>query len=557
MKEKQNAETETLLKKFAKGKGKEEQEVGIQNCVIYTRVSSKEQMDTNQSLEWQKKYCVEYAIKNQLNIKGYFGGTYESAKSDERKEFTRMLKFVKLSREKISFILVYSLDRFSRTGDSAIFISSELKKTGVNIMAVTQPIDTNSHAGALQQNIQFIFSKYDNDLRRQKTIDGMREKLLRGEWIGNAPTGYSFVKGAATQTIIINEKGEAMKQAFVWRANAMTYEQIIEKLKHLGLNVPKQTLAGIFKNPFYCGFMSHNLLHGEVIKGRHPALIDEDLFLRANELKKTEGYKTNKANDNLPLKVFVKDAESGAPFTGYLVKKKGLYYYKVNKIGIKINRSVNIMHDKFKELLANYTVDSAHVEPLAMQLRYTWDNLTETNTSEKKALSLKLNEVEEEFYNLRKRHAIGSVSLDIYEEFSAEMKVRKEGLLVDLEKLNQKLSNPKELIQFTCKLTANLTPVWASGDYYQKQIFQNVVFPNGLVYDSKIEHYRTPEINSVIGGVAQLSKGLGEMKKSDSQNLFEKSDLVPPSRPNMNEILEDTRVLARIWDLYGHLLKEA
>jgi site-specific DNA recombinase len=206
---------ETLLKKFAKGKGAVLKDESIQNCVIYTRVSSKEQMDTNQSLEWQKKYCIDYAIKNKLDIKGYFGGTYESAKSDERKEFTRMLKFVKASKEKISFILVYSLDRFSRTGDSAIFIASELKKTGVNIMAVTQPIDTNSHAGALQQNIQFIFGKYDNDLRRQKTIDGMREKLLRGEWIGNAPTGYAFVKGAPTQTIVISEKGEAMKQAFI------------------------------------------------------------------------------------------------------------------------------------------------------------------------------------------------------------------------------------------------------------------------------------------------------------------------------------------------------
>ena len=180
MKEKTVLKNEMLLKQFAKGKNSEDKETGIQNCVIYTRVSSKEQMDTNQSLEWQKKYCMEYAIKNKLNIQGYFGGTYESAKSDERKEFSRMLKFVKSSKEKTSFILVYSLDRFSRTGDSAIYISGELKKTGVNIIAVTQPIDTNSHAGALQQNIQFIFSKYDNDLRRQKTIDGMREKLLRG-----------------------------------------------------------------------------------------------------------------------------------------------------------------------------------------------------------------------------------------------------------------------------------------------------------------------------------------------------------------------------------------
>ncbi len=502
--------SEKRLKQFAKGKGSEEIDERIQNCVIYTRVSSKEQMDTNQSLEWQKKYCMEYAIKNKLDIKGYFGGTYESAKSDERKEFNRMLAFVKASKEKISFILVYSLDRFSRTGDSAIYIASGLKKTGVNIMAVTQPIDTNSHAGALQQNIQFIFSKYDNDLRRQKTIDGMREKLLRGEWIGHAPTGYSFIKGVKKQTIVINEKGELIKQAFVWRADRMTYAQIVDKLKHLGLNLPMQTCTDIFRNPFYCGFIAHNLLNGEVVRGKHPALIDEALFLRANEANHTDSYKISKANDNLPLKVFVKDADSGAPFTGYLVKKKGLYYYKVNKVGIKINRSIHIMHSKFKELLSNYTIDSTHIEPLEIQLRCTWENLTETNTSEKKALSLKLNGVEEEFYNIRKRHAIGTISLDVYEQFSQEIKENREAILKQLAILDEELSNPKELIHFICKLASNLAPIWEFGDYYQKQVFQNTMFPKGLVYDSKIEHYRTPIVNEVINYIADLSGNLKE-----------------------------------------------
>ena len=106
------------------------------------------------------------------------------------------------------------------------------------------------------------------------------------------------------------------------------------------------------------------------------------------------------------------------------------------------------------------------------------------------------------------------------------MKVRKEKLLDDLEKLDQKLSNPKELIHFTCQLSANLAPVWALGDYYQKQIFQNTVFPKGLVYDSKIEHYRTPIVNDVIGCVAHTSKVLEEIKKPDSLNLSEKSGLV-------------------------------
>lgn len=520
MKQNNNA---LLLNKFAKGKQSDTIVTEVLNCVIYTRVSSKEQMDTNQSLEWQKKYCEEYAIKNKLNIKGYFGGTYESAKSDERKEFNRMLKFVKASKEEITYILVYSLDRFSRTGDSAIYIASELKKVGVNIMAVTQPIDTNSHAGALQQNIQFIFSKYDNDLRRQKTIDGMREKLLRGEWIGVAPKGYRYVKGAEKQTIIINEQGELVRQAFEWRANGMTYDHIVEKLANYGMKMPKQTLTDTFRNPFYCGYLSHNLLNGELAKGKHPPLISEELFFRVNELKKTDGFKCNKVNDNLPLRVFVKDAETGVPFTGYLVKKKGLYYYKVNKIGIHVNRSVKIMHSKFHELLSQYEINPAYLEPLKAQLGYTWENLTETNTSEKKGLSLQLHSAEEEFKILRKRHALGQVSLDVYTEFGEEMEKKVKAISEELAKLEQNLSNPKELINYTCKMACNLSKMWDCGDFYQKQMFQNTMFPAGLGYDAKIEHYRTAEVNCIFSLIADLSKDWSENKNGTSQIFIEKS----------------------------------
>ena len=526
---KENSKLKNQLNQFAKGKQDVATQTVIQNCVIYTRVSSKEQADTNQSLEWQKKYCDEYAIKHNLNVLGCFGGTYESAKSDERKEFNRMLKFVKTCRQPIRYILVYSLDRFSRTGDSAIYISSELKKTGVNIMAVTQPIDTNSHAGALQQNIQFIFSKYDNDLRRQKSIDGMREKLLRGEWLGSVPTGYEYDRTHhhKEQRIIINEKGQHIKQAFEWRALGYTYDMIVAKLKPLGINIHKQALTDMFKNPFYCGLLSHNFLGGELVKGNHEALISEALFLKVNQVKKVDGFKVNKANDNLPLKVFVRDAESGIPFTGYLVKKKGLFYYKVNKIGVKINRSVTIMHNKFKELLSDYTISEKYIEPLIMQLGYTWDNLTESSKSEKQSIATKLNEVEKNLELLERRHAYGEIKMDIFEKFSAELYTQRKLLLEELEKLAQNLSNPKELINYTAHTASKLPTVWASGDYHKKQIFQNTIFPQGLAYDAKLEHYRTPIVNSVFGHVADLSKALSGNKKRDLSILLEKSPVVP------------------------------
>ena len=98
------------------------------------------------------------------------------------------------------------------------------------------------------------------------------------------------------------------------------------------------------------------------------------------------------------------------------------------------------------------------------------------------------------------------------------------------EKLNQKLSNPKELIHFSCKLAANLAPVWSSGDYYQKQMFQNVLFPHGLLYDVKIEHYRTPVVNSAIACIADLSKGLTEMKNGNPLFLVENSRSVARTR---------------------------
>ncbi len=77
-------------------------------------------------------------------------------------------------------------------------------------------------------------------------------------------------------------------------------------------------------------------------------------------------------------------------------------------------------------------------------------------------------------------------------------------------------------------------------DYYQKQIFQNTLFPSGLVYDSKIDNYRTPIVNSVIGYISDLARGLEGNKNRTSQNFSEKSGSVPgiglePIRPQWTQ----------------------
>lgn len=91
-----------------------------------------------------------FRIRKAKNIEviEYFGGTYESAKSDERKQFQKMLTFVN-RRKDISYIIVYSYDRFSRTGANGAYISDQLKTRYRNVF---------SNAGSRCHDSSWLFS---------------------------------------------------------------------------------------------------------------------------------------------------------------------------------------------------------------------------------------------------------------------------------------------------------------------------------------------------------------------------------------------------------------
>lgn len=518
------------FQQFAKGKITQDPKSN-NNAVIYTRVSSKEQADTNQSLEIQRKYCTEYGIKNNMNILGFFGGTYESAKTDERNEFSRMIKFLKNSKEKTSCILVYSLDRFSRSGENAIYISSQLKREGVTIVSVTQPIDVSTHAGVLQQNIQFIFSKYDNDLRMQKCVDGMREKLKRGEWLGAAPTGYSYDRthGGKEQKIIINENGKVLQKAFHWRLEGHSNPQIVEKLKALGLTLPFQRISEIFRNPFYCGLISHNMLNGEIVDGKHPALVSKEVFLKVHQLNKRGGYKQKKENEHLPLKLFVKCEKCGSPFTGYIVKKKGIYYYKCNEIKCHCNRSVKIMHNNFVHLLNNKSADSTYSNVYKKALEYIYNKETSSGKTKQEVFSKQLNEIKEKLYKTEERFACGEIDRDIYNKVSEKFKSEIRAIDESIEKSNLKLSNPEKAIRFIVDLSSKLSTTWDLNDYSQKQNVQKMLFPDGLRYNIENDEYLTPRWVSPIVVTSYISSVLKEKKNGIPDNLSEISRLVARS----------------------------
>ena len=178
----------------------------VGNLIVgYTRVSDAAQFD-NTSLETQKKDAIVFAQRRGLEIKCFFGGIVESAKTDERKEFKRMLDYVKKDKS-ISAILVYSYERFSRS-EYAADLSRELAKIGVKVLSVIQELDVTSAAGKLQQSIFYAFGYYDNELRREKIIRATISLLMEGYYMsGKPPFGYTNLKNrekAKYQEFVIN-----------------------------------------------------------------------------------------------------------------------------------------------------------------------------------------------------------------------------------------------------------------------------------------------------------------------------------------------------------------
>ena len=500
-------------------------------AVIYTRVSTKEQAENNASLETQLKYCKQLAHKKGLEISEYFGGTYESAKSDERKEFQKMLNYVK-RRSNIGYIIVYSYDRFSRTGANGAYISDQLKRQGIVTISATQEVDTSTSAGSFQQNLYYMFSQFDNELRRDKSVSGMQEKLRKGHWTGAYPYGYTNANPGKGKTpnFVITKEGELLKQAFLWKANDnMSHVEIAERLQKRGLQLNHKRLSDLFRNPFYCGLIVNSLIPGEIVEGKHTPLVSRHIFLKIHNLlnagKETRNY--SRDDENLPLKTFLRSTACGTPFTGFIVKKKGLYYYKNRRKGSKENRSAKKLHQEFIDLLSTYQLkDKKYVAPLKELVYETFVKMNEDGIKESGRLEKEINTLETKLNRLEERYVFEEINKTQYDKFKQKiaLEIKQKSEILSSHSFDS--SNLKKAINTALKCALNLPLLWSSGDLETKRKLQYMLFPDGLGYDFQNKRVQTFRVNSIFTAISCFSDKLGVNKNRNFQNNIENSCLV-------------------------------
>ncbi len=491
------------LKKFAKGQ--KESETTVKNALIYTRVSSSEQVD-GQSLEVQLDKCREYAQQHSYIVLQEFGGSYESAKSDkERKEFNRMLTYIRQSKVKVDVVIVFSTSRFSRTGSTTII--EEVEKRGAFVVSATSSYDPRTPVGKYMQLMELANARFQNDEKRATTIENSIKALLKGRWIGKAPRGYDQKTTKKEQIITVNEEGKLLRKAFLWKANnKLTNEEIRHRLAAEGLIICKQKLSELFKNPFYCGYMAHKFLQGDIIKGNHPALISEEIFLKVNgELSKNHsGYEKKIDKDYAPLLGAIKCPCCGknlsASISTKMRKKFGrtdIGYYVCSRKGCKYNSSTRNVHQAFEETLNKYILSDKLSQLLKLQLIMTFNELNKENQKRAKAIKSNIKKKEKELEQVETNYALcndarkQAICDKVIKRLDEEIRY----LNNEFDKVNTGILNLEKYLDFAFKMRNNLFEMWQLQGLEGKRRLQNLVFPEGFVYDKNKDDIEPIRVN--------------------------------------------------------------
>ncbi len=537
------------------GKGKKTENSSSKNVWGYTRVSSKDQF-ANRSLKNQDISIIECAKEYNWYLTKTFGGTYESASDDfTRKEFKRLIDEVKRARKRPYSILIFKVSRFSRTGGNGIALANELiEELGVHLFEISTGKNTFTEHGKLDIYNSLIEARRETVNKLEITIPGMKSFLQAGNWLGHVPKGWDHygprvtdrTKAANEQKIILNNWGKKLQKAWKWKDSGMTDVEIRKKLSLGGVNVTKQYLSAMWRNPFYCGILSNNLLEGEIVRGNWEPMIDKATFLRIQTQFEKEKYEVKKQNTAFPLSSHIKCGKCGRNLVGYTVKKKdktglllrSIDYYKCNYCrGMNINVDTTPKaqrigaHELFENYLDNFKLDSKYFEIFKDSIKISCAALNQEKINEKAILSREISVLKEKEKTLKKRFAFGEFDdKELYNELAKELREKIIPIESKISAANSTLSNHEILTKKALEIFQNIRIHWKNADYSLKHLIQKMIFPEGVLLHEKKDHYLTNKVNLVFEVILRVSGNYTHKKSGLSKLCFEKSASVAGAR---------------------------
>lgn len=160
-------------------------------AVIYARTSTNEQV---LGIEMQLELCREWCRRNSIEIIGeYYEHVSGSVPARQRPVFSKLLQQVEKDRP--DYLVVYSLDRLSRSIYDVISIMIELSEKGTAVMPISQlavydvPHPTLRKLMLLMMAAfgELFLQEHRRRVRDAMRCDQVREKIVKHSKIHNLP----------------------------------------------------------------------------------------------------------------------------------------------------------------------------------------------------------------------------------------------------------------------------------------------------------------------------------------------------------------------------------
>lgn len=269
-------------------------------CAIYTRKSTEEGLEQDfNTLDAQRECCEAYVRSQRqerwkLVAHRYDDGGYTGANL-ERPALRQLLADIEGGR--IKCVLVYKVDRLSRSLLDFARLMEVFEKRGVTFVSVTQQLNTHSPMGRLTLNVLLSFAQFEREIISERTRDKQSAARRKGKWIGGFPVlGYD--PDPQIRRLVVNaaeaDQVREIFDAFVRTESLIaTLEEIRRRgwtLKswttrkgksHVGTPIDRPALVRLLRNVQYVGEVSHK---GKTYPGEHEAIVNREVWGKANAL---------------------------------------------------------------------------------------------------------------------------------------------------------------------------------------------------------------------------------------------------------------------------------
>ncbi len=202
-------------------------------AVIYARFSPRRNAEDCASCEKQIDLATKYCVIHKLNVLAMFQDDgLSGATADDRPGLQSALELVKKER---AMLVVYSVDRFSRSVKDAVTMMEELKKAKAGFCSVSENFDSTTAMGIFLFQIVAIFAEMNRRQISERTADAMIHHQANGRRMSHLlPYGWKADPDDPARMLPDENELEIIEQAVDLHKSGLSYRKIMAELIEYG-----------------------------------------------------------------------------------------------------------------------------------------------------------------------------------------------------------------------------------------------------------------------------------------------------------------------------------